>query len=76
MFVVLNFPQILTSRLIVGKCCDEGKSFLSEVADSPATQAYKEIMSSKAETDVFYYLKKMKNSVQSETLKKSYAEVH
>jgi hypothetical protein len=25
---------------------------------------------------VFYYLKKMKNSVQSETLKKSYAEVH
>ncbi|XP_011450987.3 cytosolic Fe-S cluster assembly factor NUBP1 homolog [Crassostrea angulata] len=29
----------------IGKCCDEGKSFLTEVPDSPATQAYKQIMS-------------------------------
>ncbi|KAK3089749.1 hypothetical protein FSP39_006178 [Pinctada imbricata] len=25
---------------LIGKCCDEGKSFLSEVPDSPATKAY------------------------------------
>ncbi|XP_070579642.1 cytosolic Fe-S cluster assembly factor nubp1-A-like [Ptychodera flava] len=28
----------------IGKCCDEGKSFLSEVPDSPAAQAYKQII--------------------------------
>ncbi|XP_076462008.1 cytosolic Fe-S cluster assembly factor NUBP1 homolog [Babylonia areolata] len=28
----------------IGKCCDEGKSFLEEVPDSPATQAFKEII--------------------------------
>ncbi|KAK7500986.1 hypothetical protein BaRGS_00007866 [Batillaria attramentaria] len=28
----------------IGKCCDEGKSFLEEVPDSPATQAYKQII--------------------------------
>ncbi|XP_002732128.1 cytosolic Fe-S cluster assembly factor NUBP1 homolog [Saccoglossus kowalevskii] len=28
----------------IGKSCDEGKSFLSEVPDSPATQAYKQII--------------------------------
>ena len=30
-----------------GKCCDEGKSYLSEVPDSPATKAFKEIIQSK-----------------------------
>ena len=24
----------------IGKCCDEGKSFLTEVPDSPAAKAY------------------------------------
>lgn len=24
----------------IGRCCDEGKSFLSEVPDSPAAKAY------------------------------------
>lgn len=28
----------------IGKCCDEGKSFLTEVPDSPATLAYKTII--------------------------------
>lgn len=28
----------------IGKCCDEGKSFLSEVSDSPASKAYMEII--------------------------------
>ncbi|OWF47785.1 Cytosolic Fe-S cluster assembly factor nubp1-B [Mizuhopecten yessoensis] len=28
----------------IGKCCDEGKSFLTEVPDSPATQAYTQII--------------------------------
>lgn len=28
----------------IGKCCDEGKSFLSEVPDSPAAKSYKEII--------------------------------
>ena len=30
----------------IGRCCDEGKSYLSEVPDSPATQAYKAIVDS------------------------------
>ena len=29
-----------------GKCCEEGKSFLSEVPDSPAAKAYMDIISS------------------------------
>ena len=29
-----------------GKCCDEGKSFLAEVPDSPAAKAYREIIQS------------------------------
>ncbi|XP_077979990.1 cytosolic Fe-S cluster assembly factor nubp1-A-like [Glandiceps talaboti] len=28
----------------IGKCCDEGKSFLSEVPDSPAAMAYRQII--------------------------------
>lgn len=28
----------------IGKCCDEGRSFLDEVADSPATAAFRHIM--------------------------------
>lgn len=28
----------------IGRCCDEGKSFLSEVPESPATNAYKQII--------------------------------
>ncbi|XP_072167635.1 cytosolic Fe-S cluster assembly factor nubp1-B-like [Diadema setosum] len=28
----------------IGKCCDEGKSFFEEVPDSPATQAYLDII--------------------------------
>ncbi|XP_025104454.1 cytosolic Fe-S cluster assembly factor NUBP1 homolog isoform X1 [Pomacea canaliculata] len=28
----------------IGKCCDEGKSFLEEVTDSPATQAFVQII--------------------------------
>ncbi|XP_072040485.1 cytosolic Fe-S cluster assembly factor NUBP1 homolog [Amphiura filiformis] len=28
----------------IGKCCDEGKSFLSEMPDSPAAQAYQQII--------------------------------
>ena len=31
----------------VGKCCDEGKSYLTEVPDSPATKAFIEIIQSK-----------------------------
>ena len=30
----------------IGRCCDEGKSFLSEVPDSPAADAYKKIIQS------------------------------
>lgn len=30
-----------------GRCCDEGKSFLIEVPDSPATTAYRTIINSK-----------------------------
>ena len=30
----------------IGRCCDEGKSFLSEVPDSPAADAYKQIIQS------------------------------
>ena len=32
-----------------GRSCDEGKSFLSEVPDSPATAAYKNIIESEFE---------------------------
>lgn len=28
----------------IGRCCDEGKSFLSEVPESPAANAYKQII--------------------------------
>jgi nitrogenase subunit NifH len=28
----------------IGQCCDEGKSFLSEVPDSPAAKAYADII--------------------------------
>lgn len=28
----------------IGRCCDEGKSFLTEVPDSPAADAYKKII--------------------------------
>lgn len=28
----------------LGQCCDEGKSFLSEVPDSPAAKAYADII--------------------------------
>ena len=30
----------------IGRCCDEGKSFLSEVPESPAADAYKQIIQS------------------------------
>ena len=30
----------------IGRCCDEGKSFLSEVPESPAAEAYKQIIQS------------------------------
>ena len=30
----------------IGRCCDEGKSFLTEVPDSPAADAYKKIIQS------------------------------
>ena len=30
----------------IGRCCDEGKSFLTEVPDSPAAEAYKKIIQS------------------------------
>ena len=33
-------------HLSSGKCCDEGKSFLAEVPDSPAAKAYREIIQS------------------------------
>ena len=32
----------------IGWCCDQGKSFLSEVPDSPAAQAYQEIIQSES----------------------------
>lgn len=32
---------------IPGKCCDEGKCFLTEVPDSPASQAFVTIIDSK-----------------------------
>lgn len=33
---------------LIGKCCDEGKSYLTEVPDSPATKAFMEIIESKS----------------------------
>ncbi len=30
----------------LGRCCDEGKSFLTEIPDSPATIAYNSILTS------------------------------
>ncbi len=33
--------------LNTGRCCDEGKSYIKEVPDSPATIAYKAIIDSK-----------------------------
>ena len=30
----------------IGRCCDEGKSFLSEIPESPAAEAYKQIIQS------------------------------
>ena len=38
----------LLLSLSSGKCCDEGKSFLAEVPDSPAAKAYHEIIESMA----------------------------
>ena len=32
----------------IGWCCDQGKSFLSEVPDSPAAKAYQEIIQSES----------------------------
>lgn len=29
----------------IGRCCDEGRSFLSEIPDSPATKAFEQILS-------------------------------
>ena len=39
---LLNIPNFVS-----GKCCDEGKSFLEEVPDSPATQAFISIIQRK-----------------------------
>ncbi len=36
----------LLSSFLQGKCCDEGKSFLSEIPDSPAAKAYRDIIHS------------------------------
>jgi hypothetical protein len=40
--------------LTSGRCCDEGKSFLSEIPDSPAAKAYMNIIDAilkRCETD-------------------------
>ena len=37
-------PVNLSLSLSEGQCCDEGKSFLAEVPDSPAAKAYAEII--------------------------------
>ena len=39
--------------LFPGKCCDEGKSYLTEVPDSPATKAFIEIIDSKYQELLF-----------------------
>lgn len=43
-----NSVQLLFSLCASGKCCDEGKSYLEEVPDSPASQAFKHIIESKS----------------------------
>ena len=42
-FLLLLLPNLFSSA---GQCCDEGKSFLSEVPDSPAAKAYADIIDS------------------------------
>lgn len=39
----------------IGQCCDEGKSFLKEVSDSPASIAYKTIIQSKLLNNSFNF---------------------
>ena len=38
-----------------GKCCDEGKSFLEEVPDSPAAKAYSDIIKSEVPGHCLYF---------------------
>ncbi|KAL8565501.1 hypothetical protein ACOMHN_049477 [Nucella lapillus] len=46
----------------IGKCCDEGKSFLEEVPDSPATQAFQQIIAKITE-----YCSRRKASTEEDT---------
>ena len=41
----------------IGRCCDEGKSFLTEVPDSPAADAYKKIIQSTLLSCTFFNFK-------------------
>ena len=40
---------------LIGQCCDEGKSFVKEHPDSPASMAYKLIISSNGNLYYFDY---------------------
>ena len=46
--VVFDFLRLVLPVLVpcVGKCCDEGKSFIDAIPDSPATTAFVDIVSS------------------------------
>jgi len=48
----------------IGRCCDEGKSFLSEVPESPAANAYKQIIQSTFLISVDNLLKAAKYQIQ------------
>ena len=48
----------------IGRCCDEGKSFLSEVPESPAANAYKQIIQSTFLISVDNLLKAAKYKIQ------------
>ena len=39
--------SVINQYIISGQCCDEGKSYLTTVPDSPATKAYIDIINSK-----------------------------
>ena len=42
---IIYTTSLLTPRMLTsGRCCDEGKSFLSEIPDSPAAKAYMNII--------------------------------
>ena len=41
--------------MFTGKCCDEGRSFLSDIPDSPAAQSFSQIIQSKSESSSLPY---------------------